>query len=148
MKFKRNTKVYKWSYDILETTLECHTIIVDSYEYLDGMQWDTIDEYTCHYYIDEPYLKFFTKSVKMKCRVRGHMIHTDKTTAKLILLQKVLDMYGYLHEKTNIPTSNMIDVIKHAKREFNLLIDKYPEKVIAAQVTQLANDNNHTSIWF
>ncbi len=147
-RFKKNEIVYNWHYTHLTSELKCSEIVVDYYEYMDGMQWNVVDEYRCHREYHIPYWKIFKKTEREHYRVPGHLLHKDKLVAKIIILQRMLEGFGYILT-TNYTgySENLIPILKDAISELEELQITYPEKVLQAQVAVYADEKNSGSLW-
>ena len=143
-KYKTNTTVYNWYFDIYTNELTCDELTVYRYEYLDSMLLDIIDEYTLRLEYVKTYLKFFKKKKYRYLTLPGHLISDNKIYAKILLLNEMIRCFGiYLEEEKSITVSDTtFNAVKIASRELKLLASEYPEliiKAINAKITKVGS---------
>jgi len=142
MKYLSGEPIYTWFFN-MSGELKYHRVIIENYEYMDGMQWEVIDTYKCYYLKPEKFLYIFTKYKKNYIKVQGHMVHKDKLTAKIIFLQSILKKF-----KINTSTSKELKVIiDYASKTLSQYIDKYPEKILEALQISKISTSSDFSIW-
>jgi len=131
-KHKNGTKVFNWYYDLDTTELKVQELVVSRWDYLDGMQWDVIDEYILIKETKEPYFKFFKKSVKKQIRLPGYLVSPDKMYAKVMLVDQMLKSFGYMLDESSLHlcSKGTYTNVQNAKEEYKSLVEYYPELIV------------------
>ncbi len=131
-KYKNDTVVYNWFFDLHTAELKCQELIVYRWDYMDGMQWEVVDEYQLLQEYTIPYFKFWKKKKTNIIRLPGYLISSNKTYAKLMLMSEMVKSFGYLLEDKIVPTCNddTMKAIIIAQQEYQTMCDLYPELIV------------------
>lgn len=143
-KYQINTKVYNFSFEYDTGKLVCKELFVVGYEYMDGLQYEIIDEYRL---IEEYTIKkyFIFKKKKFAChRLKSHIISDDKECAKIKFLHYFLKEFKHiaLHDYNN----KIGNFIKSAKILYNEVLTNNPEKILIA-VSGKISKNDVVQFW-
>lgn len=148
-KYQKDDIVYSYYFDWKTSELKFDTLIVYNYEYLDGMQWNIIDEYALYKVYEIPYFKFWKKKKQKLIRLPGLLISDDNIVAKIKLLHHLLNSFGYILDSDSRSYStekNLLNIVENAKKELDTLSYKYPEKFFKA-INFIPVDKNNYTYW-
>lgn len=146
-KYPQDSIVYSYYFDWETAELKHDTLIVYNYEYLDGMQWNVVDEYTCYKECEVPHLKFFKKKKQSLVRLPGLLISDDPIVAKIKLLNQCVERFGYVSEQDKpYLEPKLVKIAKKAKSELKTLSEQYPEKFLKA-INNIAIDETIPCLW-
>jgi len=146
--YENDSTVYSYFFDWDTTELKYEKLTVYNYEYLDGMQWNIVDQYMMHLEYTETYWKFFKKKRQKTVRLPGLLISNDKIIAKIKLFQFTLEHFGYVikNDRDYNPEPNLINVVSWVRDEMNKLLGDCPEKCLQA-IDNIVPDEKNYSIW-
>ncbi len=148
-KYKNDTTVYNWYFDLHTAELKCQELIVYRWDYMDGMQWQVVDEYQLLQEYTIPYFKFWKQKKTNIIRRPGYLISSDKTYAKLLLLSEMVKSFGYLMEDKIVPTCSegTMKAVTIAQREYQTIADLYPELIVKSFGEFKPEDSNSGWLW-
>ncbi|RLC44457.1 MAG: hypothetical protein DRH57_09160, partial [Candidatus Cloacimonadota bacterium] len=131
-KHKNDTKVFNWYFDLDTSELKCRDLTVSRWDYMDGMQWEVIDEYQLIKETTVPYFKFFSRVEKSNVRLPGYLISSNRLYAKLLLLDSMIKSFGYmlLADSLSLCSRTTYINVSKAEKEYQLMIEEYPELIV------------------
>lgn len=148
-KYKNDTTVFNWFFDLGTAELKCQELTVYSWEYMDGMQWHVVDEYQLlqEYYI--PFFKFFKKKKTNIIRRPGYLISSDKNYAKMMLVAEMVKGFGYILERDLEYTCSdgTRKAIITAQKEYEIMSEEYPELVVKSFGEFRPDESNSGWLW-
>lgn len=139
MRYKRDDKVYVWCFSLETGKLIYDSYTIGYYEYMDGPQWNIVDEYILTKSYTKTKWGFIKSTDTITIRRPGHIISHDITLAKLSFLYHFLDLYNF---KPNVHSDEMIKMIEIAKEEYNYYMINFPELIIKASKPKITENNN------
>lgn len=142
--YPSGTIVYTYYFDYETHELICKELKVVRYDYLDGCQWNVIDEYTLEEEIVETKYYFFKKKKSIKHTAVGHLISDNKDKAKLRFLHNFLQTFICESERT---PEKLIKLNKLAKSYYNEMVENKPEIVLTGLTEKLISDNRIQYYW-
>lgn len=92
--FETGTKVFKFYIDKETSTLRYRYLPISFYDYMDGMQWVVIDEYTLIEYTFKRKFFFFKETKQRRYNYPATLIDPDYLTAKAKFLYQYFMYYG------------------------------------------------------
>lgn len=143
-RYKQGEKAFYHFFDWNTYEFICVELEIERYDYLDGMQWNVIDEYRCNHKRQKTFLKFFKKTVNELYVVNAKSIHINKIISAILTLREIIYKYEYLTQKPYIDYSNNMCVIVLASmRRLKKYETEFPELFLIAVGIGI-NDGNIT----
>jgi len=148
-KYETDSTVYNWYFDIDTSDLKCQELKVFRWNYMDGMQWQVMDEYMLVQETFVQYFKFFRKKKTNFLRKPGYLISSDKRYAKILLVTEMLKGFGYILEKDSNHTCSdgTHKAVITAKAEYDRLSEEYPELIVKSFGEFKPEENNSGWLW-
>jgi len=148
-KHKNGSTVFNWYFDLDSSELKCQYLTITRWDYMDGMQWEVIDEYELFNEVKEPYFKFFKKLVKHRVRLPGYLISPNKLYAKLLFVDSMVKSFGYMLSQDTVSLCSQTTYISVSKaaNEYRLMIEEYPELVVKVLGEFKPEKTNSGWIW-
>ena len=139
-KFKKDSKVFVFYFDRDTAELKYREAIVSSYDYMDGPQWNVVDEYTLYEFRIIKKWFFFKKTLTYKFKTQGHIISDDINISKAKFLHYFLKKFSFTDNHTiSTELSKMIYV---ANSLYNELLENEPHLILKAINDKLSEDDN------
>lgn len=129
MEYKLNDIVYYWGFVYETGELKYETCKVNQYDYLDGAQWNVIDEYILTTTYESTKWGFIKTKDRRRFRMPGHLISHDIILAKITFLFHFLNAFSYPSSLRSDERQRMISV---AEKEYQHYIKEFPELILKA----------------
>jgi hypothetical protein len=144
-KFKLDEKVYTHFYDYETHEILCEEYQVWRYDYMDGMQWNVIDEYQLMAFDTvRKYIFFKTKKRRFLNRP-SHLIHKDKEISRTLLIMCVLDKFNFDDEK--FVSIELKRIVHHARKEYKKIESEKPELLLKVSSIPVLTEENNYTLW-
>ena len=143
--YPKGTTVYTFYFDYDTSELICKELKVASYDYLDGCQWNIIDEYRLDEEIIETKYYFFKKKKIITHTVIGHLLSDNVDKAKVRFLHNFLTTFT-IHNPSKTP-ERLIKLVALAKTYYNEMVENKPEIVLTGITEKLVPNNRIQYYW-
>lgn len=131
--YKYGDKFFYHFFDWNSYDLICIELEVKRYDYMDGMQWNIIDEYRCNHKTYKPFLKFFKKEINELYIVNSKSVHTNKIVAAILTLREIIYKYEYLTHEPHIDyNNNLYNIVLLSIDKLNKYEEEFPELFLIA----------------
>lgn len=134
--YYNDDQVYKFYFDWKTCRLNYKKLLVVSYNYMDELQWNVVDEYILRENFTIKKFFIFKEKKFHTHRICSHLISDDYTQAKIKFLYHFLKEVGDNKDFSSYKLNSMIII---ARRLYNEYVEKTPDLILKAVTTKLTN---------
>lgn len=143
-KYSKDSLVYTYYFDWETTELVYKELFVANYEYMDGPQWNIIDEYKLIEFIATTKWWVFKTLKPHIHRIKGHLISDDLEYARAKFLYHFLQSYKDI--KKDFVSPELVRMVDIALPLYNEMVEIYPDVVYRA-ITEKLSEDGSDSFW-